>query len=185
MVKPMDEQDKRKESTLAEFVEENHKLLTTLGVLVAITLFARQISIPLIASFISFALLGATIMVWLELWSRFPKNGSMFLRWFEDFISLSLFMLIAYWFLEYGQIWKKLIFLPIAFLLLWIITRVIRRFNLVDRLVPLGSKAQKQFRYILGTVILYATLGVALVASLLAPPVNSWIDRVRELLKSP
>jgi len=77
--------------TLFQYIEENHKLITTLGVFTALTLFSRQITNGIFANLLSVLSLTLSLIVWLELSGRFPsKMGTYRLYWFESVLGFTV-----------------------------------------------------------------------------------------------
>ncbi len=62
--------------TLADFVEDNHKLLTVFGVFVAITTFANNLPSNFIGRLLSFFALMATVILGMELYEKFMNASA-------------------------------------------------------------------------------------------------------------
>ncbi len=123
------------ENTISTFVEVNHKLITVLGVFTALTVFAANLPLRPFGNILSFMFLALAILVWLELWAKFPKGAVTWrLNWFENILSYAVMIIIAYWFLSFRDIWR--IWLPFLIALLFLagFSMVMKRYDVFDRL---------------------------------------------------
>jgi len=120
--------------SLSGFIEENHKLLSTIGIFTALTVFSFNLKLSLFGYGLSFLFLAMTVLLWLELISKFPPKGSGILGWFESILGIAVLGLIAYWFVDYGPVWNIIMPLFIQLLLLGIISFLIKKFNVFNRL---------------------------------------------------
>jgi hypothetical protein len=81
---------------LYTFVEENHKLLTVLGVFTALTVFAANLPLRPLGSMLSFLFMALTVTLWLELLERFPSKAAGWrMDWFETLLSFTVFILYS------------------------------------------------------------------------------------------
>lgn len=172
--------------TLAAFIDDNYKLLSALGVFVGLTLFASNLPLKSIGYSLSFLFVSATVLIMLELWERFPsKSGTTRLFWFENILFLSSLLVVAYWFVEFRAMWHQYLVVPILCILLWLVSAVIKRFDLFNRLFRTEPGGRKILRYIFG----FALIGVVFVVSYavatwLTPPINTFLDEVRRSMEA-
>ena len=78
--------NKRQESPkapLTQFIDENSKLLSALGLFVALSAFAKNLPEKEVGQFLSFLLLSLSLFVFLQIVSN--------LRWFDEFWAVRLF----------------------------------------------------------------------------------------------
>lgn len=178
-----DSQDEK--VTLAAFIDDNYKLLSALGIFTALTLFASNLPLRWIGYALSFLFLTATVLILLELWERFPsKSGTTRLFWFENALFLSGLVVVGYWFLEFRAIWHHLLFIPIASVLMWFFSAIIKRFNLFNVLFRTEPGGRRTLRHIFGLtlwgVVIVASLALA---SVLSPPINALLDEARQSME--
>jgi len=94
----MNETDKDKSPTLFDFIEENQRLITVLGVFTALTVFSSNLPLKPFGYVLSFMFMSLTVLLWLELWQKFPtKSGSWRLTVFENVLPFTVLAVIAYW----------------------------------------------------------------------------------------
>jgi hypothetical protein len=106
---------------LRTFVEENHKLLSVLGVFTALAVFARGLPLSGMGQLLSFLFMTLTILLWLELMSQYPVPASTRLMWFENLVTFSVMVTAGYWLLDYNAMMgsKGIAFL-VAFTMIWL-----------------------------------------------------------------
>ena len=172
---------KNKHHTLASFIEDNHKLLTTLGVFTALTVFASNIDPKPVGNILSIFFLTLTVLIWLEVWERFPpRNGSWRLLWFESVLSFSVLAILGIWLFYLSSVSMFLtlfMFLIISSFITWIMNR----FDLFNRLFQTEPGKRKYLRYTLGLVLLIAMFFISYyLAKIASPPVQQFFDYLRE-----
>jgi len=176
---------KNEKTTLTAFIEDNHKLLSTLGIFIALTVFASSLTLRWIASILSGFFLFATILICFELWERFPSGGSTRLAFFENTLVFATLVVIAYWLLEFRTVWHLGLIVPIAVTFLWLISVGIKRFNVFDRLFRSEPGGRKVLRYIFGLALVTVVWVISTaLAILITPPINAFLDATYEYLKS-
>jgi len=158
---------------LSDFIKENITLITSLGVFTALTGFANNLAIKEIGIFISFGFLTITVLIWLQLWAKFPPDGKYLLRVFESTLALTVFMVVIYWLIYYRDIWNSVLFLPITTIISFILSYPIRKSNVVDKILRSHPILGNFLRYIIAILI----IGISLVISILiAEKVNSILN---------
>jgi hypothetical protein len=102
----MNEREPSKKITLAEFIEENSKLVTSFAAFVALAAFSLQLDKPEVKIGISAAaLLGALLLVIELFWRVPPREAHWRLRLF-DLVLLGLFSEMAwYWCSRFKEVW--------------------------------------------------------------------------------
>jgi hypothetical protein len=176
-----------KRITLTDFIESNHKLLTILGVFTALTVFSVNLTIKPLGYILAFIYFTMTILVWLEIWSKFPAGtGSWRLFWFENIISFLMLFIIAYWLIEYRSIWKYFL-MPLLFIIITgIFSVIIKKFNIFNRLFHTKPGKLKFLRYLFGVLIMIVVLFLSIyLVSFFAPPTNTFLDGLRNYLATP
>lgn len=139
--------EKPKPTSLTAFVEENHKVLTTLGVFTALATFVANLPDKPVARLLLFIFLAASVILWLELWSKFPKHASTLVVWFENIISAAIMILLAYWVLMYRNTFLMLAGFGLVFISVWLafrFTKLIGLFEIISRELT-GHPKMEQF----------------------------------------
>jgi len=173
-----------KKNTLSEFIDINHKLISVLGVFTALTVFSYNLALKPIGYALSFVFLTLTVIVWLELWAKFPKRPSSWrLTTFENILSYSTIGVIAYWLLAYREIWRIVLFFPVWLLTISIISYPVTKFGLLEKLFGWKFAQFTIVRYIFGFFLLFLALYIAgIIAAVVTPPINNFLDQLREEL---
>ena len=175
-----------KEHTLAEFIEDNHKLITVLGVFTALTVFSSTLELRAFGYVLSFLFMTLTVFVWLELWSRLPGGRTTWrLVWFQYIFTFTLLALLGYWLLFYRTIWHTYLIYSISALLLAGILSVVWRHKVFDRIFGAKSRRRRLLQTIVGMLLVLLVLVVVVyLAGALAEPMNRVLDALRATLES-
>jgi hypothetical protein len=171
--------------TLEDFLKQNEKLITTFGVFIALTMFAMSLPIKIIGAGLSFLFLTLSILIWIELWRKFPsKEGSLSLNIFENMLALITLVIIANWLLDYRRIWHEILFLPIFGILATAISYIIKKFNIFNQLFHTKKDEKRSWRYFLGNIIIGTILFFSfIIAKVSSPPINKFLDELSNFLK--
>lgn len=179
-----------KGKTLYECLEENHNLLSTLGIFGALTVFAGSMELKPVGYLLSFLLLAAMILVWREIRMRLPERKEWSLTVFKWILEIGLWVLVAYWLLEYRAIWDAFLFLPLIFGFTYLIAvriRDLRRFKIVDAVFGFGrehpNKLQRAAGVILALIVMYISFGLAVLLSVPANAILDTLNRGMSLIK--
>lgn len=171
----------KKRATLNTFINKNDKLLSALGIFTALTVFSSNLSLKWIGYILSFLFLSTTILIWLELWAKFPKSATTRLMWFENILSYSIMAVIAYWLLAFYEIWRLFLFIPIALILLYLFSIFIKRFSIFNTVFHSKSIHHKKLRYILGFTVLIVVLYISsYIANQLESPISTLINNIKQ-----
>ena len=98
--------------TLHKFVEDNQRQLSTMGVLVAVTVFSRTIQPPWLAVTMSFCFVGMAVLLAWEVFVRIPREPSWPLQQFSNLLLVGTLALVAYWVYGFRETWRVAV--PIA-----------------------------------------------------------------------
>ena len=174
----------QKQISLSDFVNENSKLISTLGVFTALSVFSTNLALKPYGYVLSFAFMTLTILLWLELWGKYPaKSGSWRLYWFENILFLTVLAVVLYWLLEFRSIWHKFLQTLLFLIILAIIAYPIKKYNLFNRVFRTQPGKLKFLRYLigisLGVVVLFAS---SYLAMLFAPILNILLDQLKEVI---
>jgi hypothetical protein len=172
---------------LHTFIEENHKLLAVLGVFTALTVFSAGLPLRALGTVLSFLFMAITVLLWFELLERFPaKTAGWRMNLFEILLTLTVLVLLLYWFVDYRAVWEYWLVIPIAALLLWVASAVMDRFDVFNRVFHARPGQKRPIRYALWAALLFASLVAAVsVAQLAAPYVDRWLDGVAQSAVAP
>jgi hypothetical protein len=89
--------EQRPVESLTDYIEKNHNLLAALGVMVALSLFARQLPDKILGALLSFLLLCCAVLVFLELIATMPKTRAWRMEWFGWFFIFAGFIMVVLW----------------------------------------------------------------------------------------
>jgi len=169
----------KKKNTLARFIEDNKNLLTIFGVFVAVTTFAAGLPIKSVGSVLAFIFLTLTIIIWLEIWEQFPSgDGTWKLIIFENLLSFGTFVLVFYWLLDYRNVWGYIMPFFIVLILMSIVSAILKKFNIFNRLFHAKPNERKILRYALGLILLMLMLYLSFgIGEYLAPHANNFLDK--------
>ena len=94
----MNKSPEPKEITLGEFIEENERLITVLGVFIALTIFSINLAANFIGQMLAFAFISMTVLVFFEIYWRLPDRR---MHWtlilFRALMGTAFFFFIFYW----------------------------------------------------------------------------------------
>jgi hypothetical protein len=65
----------QKEMSLWEFIEENHKILSVLGVFTALAVFASKLEFQPLGNVLAILFLSLIVLMWRELWDKVPPDS--------------------------------------------------------------------------------------------------------------
>jgi hypothetical protein len=103
----MKEQEPSKKISLADFIEENSKLVTSFAAFVALAAFSLQLDKPEARFYLSAAALFGALLLGIELFFRLPLVGEV--HWRLKLFELVLFSLLWgmtwYWFSRFKEVW--------------------------------------------------------------------------------
>lgn len=174
-----------KNTSLASFVESNHKLISALGIFTALTVFATSISLRAVAYSFSFLLLAATFLLWVELWSKFPdrSKSSLRLSLFQDITALVVLIVAVHWIISFRVFWRYFIVLPLGFAIFALLLVILSRTKPITKIVDKAIGIKGFGGFIIANV-LYVLLFASsfYLAILMAEPLNSVIDQINTLL---
>lgn len=173
--------------TLSSFIEDNHKLITVLGVFTALTVFASSLTLKPMGLVLSFLFMTLAAIVWLELCARFPsKSGTWRLTWFENILSFTVLAFIAYWLLDFRTIWKNLLLVLVGGLILAVVSATMKRFGLFNRLFRAQPGKKRVLRYVIWLLLVSATIFLSFwLAGLVTPSINRALDVITETMRTP
>lgn len=171
-------------STLAEFVEANHKLLSTVGIFAALTLFSSNLPFKGLGYLLAFVFLSATLLLWVELLVRFPsQRGNWRLVWFENLLSFGVAGLVAYWLVGFRPIWRKGLFFLIGILVASVLASclsiAIKRHDFFNRLFRTTSGGREGLRHTFYWAFIVFILALSFSISwMITPSLLNWLEAI-------
>lgn len=177
---------KENQKTLSKFVEDNEKLINVLGVFTAITVFVSELRLQIFGYVLSFAFMAVTVILWLELWGKFPSGkGDWKLIWFENILTLTVMALILYWLIDFRDIWREALVLFIFSIISAVFSIVMKRFGIFNKLFHTQDGKLKWLRYTLGLIIILIILYTSLIiAYAITPSINNVLDSINESIRN-
>ncbi len=161
--------------TLREFVEENHRLISVLGVLVALSAFSSGLRPGNLGLTLASVFLAMAVLVMLELWTAFPRgHATKRLEWFGVGMLATMGLVSVYWLLAFRQIWRGVLALPVWAALTTAFGAIISRpriASLVSRLLRDRGRAGEAAWIALAVVITFALLYVSVRLARIAEPI--------------
>ena len=165
---------KAEKNTLGEFIENNHRLLSAVGLFAALTIFAANLEIEaILGAVLSSMLLSATVILWMELLGKFldsaPATEKM--TWFGFTLTVALFVMAFYWLLQLQDLWRWQM-IPIAGVLVGIFSGVLKRLKraVFNRAFSAKPGQKRGWRYVAFIVYLAAILGAWLIVAQILEP---------------
>jgi len=162
---------KTEKISLSTFIEDNHKIISVLGIFSALTVFSRSLQLKALGDVLSFMFLTLTIIVWFELWGKFPSEETTGrLSWFETILTFTILGLVIYSLLEYRGIWDHLLMVPILGIIVTPISKLLKRYDVFNRLFHTQPGKLKWLRYTFGITLLLVFLAASMMlAGAVAP----------------
>ena len=176
----------KEKHTLSTFIEDNYRLLSAVGLFTALTVFASNLEIRVVGAFLSFLLLSATVILWLELMEKFPAGipATGRLTWFETILSYAMLVVVFYWLLQFRGFWRSLLVIPIALVVVAIGSGVLRRFDVFNRAFAAKPGEKRRWRYFVAFGVYAVSLLAAFYLSgLLVQSIGPWLDTARQVLE--
>jgi len=150
--------------SLHKYIEDNHKLLSSLGIFTALTIFARTSIGGYIGELLSVLFLTLSLLLWLELMGRLPsKMGTSRMYWLTTFRKVFSWITII------------LVFIAYSSLLSWIA----KKYDLFNRLFKTEPGGKKVLRYILSILLIIIGIAVSFIVMLIA---SHYFDKFLDLV---
>ena len=92
-----DERRELPETTLTEFIENNHKLISTVAILATLSSFANNLPNKEVGKILSFCLFTLALLVCVEIHQNLPLVTKGRLYWFSDVFTISVVVFIVAW----------------------------------------------------------------------------------------
>ena len=171
-----------KETSLKEFIEANHILLSTLAVFATITAFINKLSIEWLAAMLSFVFIIGMLLIWHEINSHFPAKMSPKLELFRYILLFGFSGLALYSLLEFRQTWNMLLFIPLFLLFMYVIVFALKplvKYNFIIKI--LGIKQQKNIWQKI--IIIICAISIPLISMSLASIFSPFINLILTWIK--
>ena len=171
--------------SLKDFIDQNHQLLSTMAVLIAIATYADSLPVQWLGNTILFLSTAGVVTVWFELYRCLPKTGTLRLVVFKNIITIGLIGFTFYWFLSFPAFWNIFSFIPLFLFLYYMFHTTIKQlmeFGFVMKIF--GTKGQrngwqKLLVFIYGFGIFVALSWMLHISIGAAPGINLMLELVR------
>jgi hypothetical protein len=167
-------------ASISDYIEANHKLITSLGAFVALTVLANSVDQNFLTNVLVVLFVGCAVLVWFELLRKFPENRTFSLGLFYGAVNAASSSLLLYW--AYLQSVRApsflfiLLFVTLVALLSWLWHMLSRRSKLWERIQSLEDKPRRRTEMAVSWIAyLLIVLLSAFVSSRTAGPANSWL----------
>ena len=161
--------------TLREFVEGNHRLISVLGIFVALSAFSGGLRPAKLGLTLASVFLAMAILILLELWIAFPRGrAAKRLEYFGLGVLVTMFLVCAYWLMAFRQIWPGVLMLPILAALVAACLALMKRprlAGLISRVLSKTGRAGAAVWIVLSIVLIFALLYVSARLEHIAEPV--------------
>jgi len=179
----------KERNSLTDFINDNQKLISVLGVFTALTVFSANLPFKIMGYALSFIFFAVTLLVWIELLEKFPKGKANWrLRLFENLLSYSVLGIFLYWLLAYREIWQVMLVFPLTILLATLFTSIlilpIKRVALLQQFFALTPPRVHLLRHVLFFTISVLVLFLSFTISYrIAPPLNHILDEFHDQIE--
>jgi len=188
-----------REATLGEFIDENHRVLSSVGIFAALTVFTNSIEPRGLSALVSLFFLAATMLTSWELLRRFPSNRTFLLNSFHYILELGIYGIAVSWLLMARRASPVFVVMFLSILIGYVLTRLTQYalprllLRLVEKIrIPdwLGNwLANPSRRNLMAKAIGYPFAFVVILisvylATMVFPRVDSLLGRVQLSLES-
>jgi len=162
--------------TLTAFVGENDKLLTALGVFTGLMIFAQALPLKGIAVMLSVIFFTLTVIVWFELWGKFPKKAAPNLGHFENLLAFGAMLMAFHLLVEVNKTVPAFIMTLVFMAVITPASLLIKKYDFFNRLAGTGPGGKRGLRYALALGIVGVSIMAAFgIAGVLTPPVSAFL----------
>jgi hypothetical protein len=161
------------EVTLKSFVEENHRILSTISVLAALATLLGTLSVNWIAYLLSFSMLSALAMLWSEIKLKGSKNDNLNLVFFKFFLRIGYWLIILHILLSHRVLSWVTLFVPIWLIFLFLFLKVFKKSEETNKIFKSSINEHRIMAYIIFVIMLLTSLGLGII---LSAPANTFLD---------
>jgi len=171
--------DEVAKTTLFDFIEINHKIISSLGVFTALTIFSMSLQLAYIGNLLTILFLMLTILLWFEIVWRLPwGDSSITLSCFKYGIRLVFPLLLLYHLVEFRYFWKSYLIIPIWASLLAVFSGLLKKYGFFTWVHTESTTWKHNLKILLGAVIFFIFLWPATKLSVyLAFKINAELDK--------
>ena len=123
--------------SLEGFIKDNEALLTALAVISALIVFSKDLKPTFAGGAVSFLLVGGIVLLWHEMWQKFPEQVTWRLFTFRYVLLWILIGIIFCWLYEYRAVWDIALFIPVTIGVYWFQTDTISQ---IVNIIPFTRK---------------------------------------------
>lgn len=170
------------EKTLKEYIDENDKLLSVLGVFSALTLFFNGNADNNFTKALAVLSLFLTFLIWMEVWINFPrKNNSLILGQFGIILTGSSIIFTFYILTEIYNISSTLFTLTTGSIIFVITLYIVSKLKVFNYLSEGSSKRVKNIKIGIGILFL---CGIIINSTLVAVIISPYLIKFLNALNS-
>ncbi len=175
--------DWEKEKTLKDFIEENHKLISVLGIMVAITTFSYNLPLKSAGYILSFIFLSISLVLWIELIKNFPKDPKGNLAYFSILINWAIMGVLGYWVLAYRLMFQTVSFLICFIAILFAMSKIIP--PLLEKVWGINDGKNRIRKKVIGFIYLIVfSIITYYLTRIVSPYVNYLLDLIWNHIKN-
>lgn len=172
-----------KELSLAEFVNQNDKLLSALGVFFAIVAFSK-VTNNWALGIVTFASLCGSLLILYEVFTKLREKMAFTLVLFRYTLILLGIGITLYWISEFRHFWDAFLWVPTEITLLFYmylsLLPIVRRFKLTRWLLGIDSYKKTLFH----KIVRAGSLLIILIASIIyAVPISVVVNYIFDAIK--
>ena len=174
--------------SISDFVNKNYQLIAVTGVLTASTVFSLNLNIKFLGLVITFAFLGATILIFYELISKFPvenQDKSITLELFERCLKIAFVCLILFWSINSRMIMPFVLYVFGPIITLYYFAYFTFNLNIIRPLFLDKKPKHKVIRIIILIILLTICLCFIVICwKNIYPNVGSYLNELNRFLNS-
>lgn len=178
--------DKRDEQpTLSDFIENNYRILTSLGIFTALTAFSLNLPFKYVGQFLAFLFMTLAFIVWIELWTKIPaKANKGRIYWFAITLNIAVIFIAFYWVIQYYAIFNSTALLTFLIVIAFN-GYILQKLRLSEHLLRIKAKIPNTLGFVMSLIIGVALMFIsAKIAAFITRPIDIGINAViRELQK--
>ena len=171
---------------ITDFITQNEKLLTALGIFTALTLFGASLPLKGLGAVISLMFFALALLTAYELWGKFPSDGTGSLAHFENFLMGAIGLMGLYFLIELNHYLPVAMFFVVFTVITYPTSIYIKKYDTFNRIARTQPGGKRTLRYILATAILLTALGLSLYTSIIITPIiKNFFDEGYKMSSNP
>jgi hypothetical protein len=140
--------------SIEDFLKDNNVLLTALGIFLAFIVFTKNLTdSKIIGTALSFLSFGGLILIWFEIWRKFPKKPPFILDFFRLIFLWGMGLLTLYWLLEFRSLWHAFLFFPMTLLTAFVMGQtflpLVRKWKFTRKILGIETEKKNVFHKVI------------------------------------